>query len=146
MPQKELDEEEICHISFSLNRYLSFPLPFLFLLFLIYLFQLTAIGSIVAFALDLPQPHICIHVFEFGSNFITQGQHSYFDSSVRSSNSHPDLLLITSTHFFRSHRSSTLDFHFLSHYSYINGNHWTHQLATCLPYKYNRTSLQDSAR
>ena len=34
-------------------------------------------------------------------------------------------------HFFRSHRSSTLDFHFLSHYSYIKaiklykGNHWT---------------------
>ena len=37
----------------------------------------------------------------------------------------------SSTHFFRSHRSSTLDFHFLSHYSYIKaiklykGNHWT---------------------
>merc|ERR1711928_181231 len=35
------------------------------------------------------------------------------------------------THFFRSHRSSTVDFHFLSHYSYIKaimlykGNHWT---------------------
>ena len=35
------------------------------------------------------------------------------------------------THFFRSHRSSTLDFNFLSHYSYIKaimlykGNHWT---------------------
>ena len=35
------------------------------------------------------------------------------------------------THFFRSQRSSTLDFHFLSHYSYIKaimlykGNHWT---------------------
>ena len=43
-------------------------------------------------------------------------------SSVRSSNSHPDLLLTHHhhpTHFFRSHRSSTLDFHFLSHYSYI---------------------------
>ena len=43
-------------------------------------------------------------------------------SSVRSSNSHTDLLLIhhpTHPHFFRSHRSSTLDFHFLSHYSYI---------------------------
>ena len=39
-------------------------------------------------------------------------------SSVRSSYGHPDLLLIT-THFFRSHRSLTLDFHFLSHYSYI---------------------------
>merc|ERR1712016_587367 len=35
--------------------------------------------------------------------------------------SHPDLLVITtsSTNFFRSHRSSTLDFHFLSHFSYI---------------------------
>ena len=46
-----------------------------------------------------------------------------FVSSVRSSNSHPDLLLThhhpTPPHFFRSHRSSTLDFHFLSHYSYI---------------------------
>ena len=44
-----------------------------------------------------------------------------FVSSVRSSYSHPDLLVITtsSTHFFRSHRSSTLDFHFLSHYSFI---------------------------
>merc|ERR1711940_81300 len=37
----------------------------------------------------------------------------------------------TTTHFFRLHRSSTLDFHFLSHYSYIKaiklykGNHWT---------------------
>ena len=37
----------------------------------------------------------------------------------------------TPTHFFRSHRSSTLDFHFLSHYSYkkiimlYKGNHWT---------------------
>merc|ERR1711928_250029 len=42
-------------------------------------------------------------------------------SSVRSSNSHPDLLLIhpPHPHFFRSHQSSTLDFHFLSHYSYI---------------------------
>merc|ERR1711952_353985 len=42
-------------------------------------------------------------------------------SSVRSSNSHPDLLLIhhPPPHFFRSHRSSTLNFHFLSHYSYI---------------------------
>merc|ERR1711978_762660 len=52
-------------------------------------------------------------------------------SSVRSSYSHPDLLLIHPPHFFRSHRSSTLDFHFLSHYSYIKaimlyeGNHWT---------------------
>merc|ERR1711873_138379 len=37
----------------------------------------------------------------------------------------------STTHFFRSHRSSTLDFHFLSHYSYIKaimlykGNPWT---------------------
>merc|ERR1711940_465310 len=36
-----------------------------------------------------------------------------------------------SPHFFRSHRSSTLDFHFLSHNSYImaimlyKGNYWT---------------------
>ena len=52
----------------------------------------------------------------------------------------------TSTHFFRSHRSSILDFYFLSHYSYIKGIHWTHLLATCIPYGYNRTSLQDSAR
>ena len=48
---------------------------------------------------------------------------SHFVSSVRSSYSHPDLLLIhhqqQHPHFFRSHRSSTLDFHFLSHYSYI---------------------------
>merc|ERR1711978_409972 len=74
-------------------------------------------------------------------------------SSVRSSSSHPDLLLIQHpTHFFRSHRSSTLDFHFLSHYSYIKaimqykGNHWTHLLAKCIPYGYNRISQQDSAR
>ena len=41
-------------------------------------------------------------------------------SSVRSSYSHPDLLVIQHpTHFFRSHWSSTLNFHFLSHYSYI---------------------------
>merc|ERR1711873_158317 len=43
-------------------------------------------------------------------------------SSVRSSYSHPDLLLTHHhhpPHFFRSHRPSTLDFHFLSHYSYI---------------------------
>merc|ERR1711952_249527 len=39
-------------------------------------------------------------------------------SSVRSSKSHPDLL-VTHLHFFRPHGSSTLDFHFLSHYSYI---------------------------
>ena len=52
-------------------------------------------------------------------------------SSARSPNSHPDLLLTHPTHFLRSHWSSTLDFHFLSHYSYIKavmlykGNHWT---------------------
>ena len=53
-------------------------------------------------------------------------------SSVRSSNSHPDLLVTQHPpHFFRSYRSSTLDFHFLSHYSYIKaimlykGRHWT---------------------
>merc|ERR1711872_928689 len=53
-------------------------------------------------------------------------------SSVRSSNSHPDLLVTQHhPHFFKSHRSSKLDFHFLSHYSYIKaimlykGNHWT---------------------
>ena len=42
-------------------------------------------------------------------------------SSVRSSNSHPDLLVThhQHPHFFRSQRSPTLDFHFLSHYSYI---------------------------
>ena len=68
--------------------------------------------------------------------------------SVRSSYNHPDLLLIhhQHPHFFRSHRSSIQDFHFLSHYSYIKGNHWTHMLATCIPYGYNRTSLPDSAR
>ena len=55
-------------------------------------------------------------------------------SSVRSSYSHPHLLLThhhQPTHFFRSPRSSTLDFHFLRNYSYIKalmlykGNHWT---------------------
>merc|ERR1712067_33137 len=45
------------------------------------------------------------------------------------------------------HRSSTLDFHFLSQYSPIKaimlykGNHWTNLLATCIPYGYIRTSL-----
>merc|ERR1719211_90077 len=54
---------------------------------------------------------VCLPIRIFSSQFI---------SSVRSSNSHPDLLVIQHpTHFFRSHRSSTLDFHFLSHYSYI---------------------------
>ena len=41
-------------------------------------------------------------------------------SSARGSYSHPDLLVIQhQPHFFRSHLSSTPDFHFLSHYSYI---------------------------
>ena len=72
----------------------------------------------------------------------------FFVSSVRSSNSHPDLLLIhpPPPTFSVTHRSSILDFHFLSQCSYIIGNHWTHLLATCIPYGYNRTSLQDSAR
>ena len=58
-----------------------------------------------------------------------------FISSARSSSSHTDLLLIPPPtpppHFFRSHQSSTPDFHFLSNYSYIKaiilykGNHWT---------------------
>ena len=66
------------------------------------------------------------------SNHIVCHMCSTIFSSVRSSNSHPDLLLIhPPTHFFRPHRSSTQDFHFLSHYSYIKaimlckGNHWT---------------------
>ena len=51
-------------------------------------------------------------------------------SFVRSSNSHPDLLLTHHHHhhhplFFRSHRSSTMDLHFLNQYSYIKGNHCT---------------------
>ena len=63
-------------------------------------------------------------------------------SSIRSSNSHPDLLVTQHHHptFSDTHQSSILDFHFLSHYSNIKGNHWTHQLATCIPY------VQDSAR
>ena len=57
----------------------------------------------------------------------------------------PDLLLTHHPTFFRSHRSSitTLNFHFLSHYSYIKSNHYTHLLATsyiCIPY------VQDSER
>ena len=56
-------------------------------------------------------------------------------SSVRSSNSHPDVL-VTHHHqqppFFKSHWSSALDFHFLSHNSYIKGKHLTHLLATCM--------------
>ena len=79
---------------------------------------------------------------------------SLFVSSVRSSNSHPNLL-VTQQHpptFSDTHRSSTLDFHFLSHYSYIKaimlykGNHWTHLLATCIPIGYNCKIVQDSAR
>ena len=58
----------------------------------------------------------CAHIF---IQWVTKG--TLFISSVRSSNSHPDLLVIQHhPRFFRSHRSSTLDFHFLSHYSYIN--------------------------
>ena len=93
-----------------------------------------------------------IHVIKNGFVVCTQWMiHAIkFVSSVRSSNSHPDLLLIhhhqQHPHFFRSHRSSTLDFHFLSHYGYIKGNHWTCVLATCIPYGYNKTSLQDSSR
>ena len=81
-----------------------------------------------------------------------------FVSSVRSSNSHPDPLVIQQQHphFFRSHRSLTLDFHF--HYSYIKaiklykGNHWTHLLATCIHVYLMGTTghhckiVQDSAR
>ena len=72
-------------------------------------------------------------------------------SSISSSNCHPCLLPTKHHHFFRSLRSSTLDFHFL-HYSSIKaimlykGNRWTHLLATHIPYGYNRTSVQDSAR
>ena len=79
-------------------------------------------------------------------------------SSVRSSNSHPDLLVIQHHHpLFRSHRSSTLDFHFLSYYSYIKviklykGNQWTHLLAICIVYLMGTTGphckiVQNSAR
>ena len=35
---------------------------------------------------------------------------------------------------------TTLDFYFLSHYSYIKSNHWAHLLTTFVPY------VQDSAR
>merc|ERR1712240_239331 len=52
-------------------------------------------------------------------------------SSVRSSYSHPDLLLIHPPHFFRSHRSSTLDFHFLSHYSTAVRRHCTDWYEIC---------------
>ena len=47
----------------------------------------------------------------------------------------------TPPYFFRSHRSSILDFHFLSRYSYIKGNHWTHLLAKCIPYGLDWASL-----
>ena len=66
-----------------------------------------------------------IHSVEIKHNFCGSSNLSQdivdgnFVSSVRSSYSHPDLLVIQHPHFFRSHRSSTLDFHFLSHYSYI---------------------------
>ena len=71
-------------------------------------------------------------------------------SSVRSSNSHPDLLLTHNQTLFQI----ALDLHFLRNYGYIKaimlnkGDHRTHLLATCIPYGfgYNRTALQDSAR
>ena len=50
-------------------------------------------------------------------------QYIFLVSSVRSSYSHPDQLLIHHHPTFSvTHRSSTLDFHFLSHYSYIGYN------------------------
>ena len=69
-------------------------------------------------------------------------------SSVRSSSSHPDLLLIHHHHptFSVTHRSSTLDFHFLSHYSYIKaimlykGNHWT-RCAGCMDASWVRLGI-----
>ena len=77
--------------------------------------------------------HRCHHWFKEDPSNIIKKLVSIIISSVRSSYSHPDLLLIhhPPPHFFRSNRSSTLDFHFLSHYSYIKaimlykGNHWT---------------------
>ena len=74
-----------------------------------------------------------------------------FVSSVRSSNSHPVGMASRPNSdppptFSVTHRSLILDFHFLSHYSYIKGNHCTHLLATCIPYGYKKASLQDSAR
>ena len=64
-------------------------------------------------------------------------------SSVRSSNSHPDLLLTQHPTFsdLACLPLYNTDFHFLSQYSYIKSNHWTHLLATCILYGYNRTSL-----
>ena len=63
-------------------------------------------------------------------------------SSVRSSYSHPDLLVIHHPLFQILHVGHyiTLDFQFLCHYSYIKSNHWTHLLATYIPF------VQDSAR
>ena len=84
---------------------------------------------------------VCFMIGEYScpppNNEIFSSPHVKFTSSpvvssVRSSNSHPDLLVTHHpTHFFRSQRSSTLDLHFLSHYSNIKtimlykGNHWT---------------------
>merc|ERR1711978_316904 len=63
-------------------------------------------------------------------------------SSVRSSNSHPDLLLTHHpTHFFRSHLSSTLDFHFLSHYSYIKEITGLDVLASWMPHGFDWASI-----
>merc|ERR1712092_36083 len=44
-------------------------------------------------------------------------------------------------HFFRSHRSSTLDFHFLSHYSYIKAITGLDVLASWIPYGFGWASL-----
>merc|ERR1712092_17173 len=44
-------------------------------------------------------------------------------------------------HFFRSHRSSTLDFHFLSHYSYIKAITGLDLLASWIPYGFGWASL-----
>ena len=86
----------------------------------------------------------CWKYFSFLLVWIKQSSAAYLFSSVRSSNSHPDLLLIHHPQFFRY--TPVLDLYFLSHYSYIKGNHWTHLLATCIPDGYNRTSLQGGAR
>ena len=68
-----------------------------------------------------------------------------FISQVMSGKSHPDqLLILHPTQLVQiqhvGHYITTFDFHFLSHYSYIKSNHWTHLLVTCIPY------VQDSAR
>ena len=57
-------------------------------------------------------------------------------SSVWSSNSHLDLQLTQQTHrqLFQNTPVLINNFHFLSNYSYIKGNHWTNLLATCIPY------------